>query len=112
MARSAAGPIARLGNLHQRLAEIAALQHVDEGLRRVLDAFGHPFAIFQAPVPDIARHLALEFRETVIMIEAKETLHRQALGQDRAPDRWQPVRDRALRPRAAIMRDDAADRDP
>lgn len=83
--------LVRVRNLDKGLAEIAALQHIQEGLRAVLDSLGDAFAILHATVSDVSRDLFQKGAEPVVVIGDDETADGKALCQNQAPQPGQAV---------------------
>src|SRR5207249_723896 len=96
---------------YNQLAEVASLQHANEGFWRVFQTVDEVLAITDAAVGDAGADLA---QECGIVLGGEfvvdEPAHREALRQDLAHRGGQPVGAVALF-NAGVLRDQAADRD-
>src|SRR4051812_9560097 len=75
-----------LRDAHELLAEILALQHAHEGLRRILKTIDDVLAIFDFAFLDPLRHVADEVVKAAPEIRDDEAADDEALGQDRAEE--------------------------
>src|SRR5690606_38262959 len=91
--RGGAGRRSVLADAHYQLAEVAAFEQVEEGLRCSLQSLDAVLAVLDAAFGQLARHVAGELRiPRTVVVEDDEAAHGDALGKQGAHQQRQTIR--------------------